>query len=697
MKDTDPQQVDSPEALRARVVELEAQLAAREAARETQLEQVSALDEIGRTILAAADMQQAMNAVLDLVLDLFDCDIASLMRSVQSGLQEVAAQFERHRPGYPGTLALGVTVPIARDLLDSSAGILARDGALSSQAGEMQVPEAVQRLFKVQSTLVVAVRPLFDEPWLLILSQCRSKREWTARDRALLETIAGRFVDILTLVLSDAERRASEARYRTLVEHAPEALVVFDLVEGRVIDANQRACELFKLSFEALLRSTPISLSPKLQPDGRESAEAAHQYIENALTEGPQVFEWVHQDSEGSLIPCEIRLVRMPGDSPQIRGSMIDIRERKHLEGELRQSQKMEAVGSLAGGIAHDFNNLLVAILGNAEYASELLPADSAVHDPLQEIRRAGERAASLTSQLLAFSRKQVCTPVVLDLNECVRGVSRLIERLIGDDIVLQTELVAATPWIRADAVQIEQVILNLCTNARDAMPEGGTLMIRTSLVEEHHVLLCVIDEGAGMSPELAARAPEPFFTTKEVGKGTGLGLSTVYGIVTQAGGEFSIESTPGEGSKICAKFPRTDPAASNKRGAEQRRRTTDSGPARTERVLLVEDDASVAFVIERTLRNDGYSVVVARDGVEALDLALAGLEFDVLLTDVVMPRMGGPELARRLGETHPGLRVLYCTGHSSEALPRESGNDVLHKPFQPHELLDRLRGVIEA
>jgi len=697
MKDTDPQEITDADALRSRIMELEVLLAARDADRENRIEQISTLDEISRTILAAPSMREAMNAVLDLMLERFDCDIVSLMRSVHSDAEEVAAEYERHRLGYPGTLAKGVTLPVALDVLESSAGIVDSDGALSSQAGEMQVPEQVQIEFGVRSALVVAVRPLFGRPWLLILSHCRSKREWSARHRALLETIAGRFVDILTLVLSDEDRRASEARYRTLVENAPEALIVFDAAEGRVVDANQQACELFKLGREELLRATPISLSPERQPDGSESSAGALMRIERALNVGPQVFEWMHMDSEGCAIPCEVRLVRLPGESPQIRGSMIDIRERKRLEEELRQSQKMEAVGSLAGGIAHDFNNLLVAILGNAEFALELLPEDSDLRDPLQEISRAGERAASLTSQLLAFSRKQANEPAVIDLNECVRGVSRMIERLIGEDITLQTELVADAPWIRADAVQIEQIILNLCTNARDAMPSGGTLVISTTLVDEGQVLMCVIDEGFGMSADLIARAPEPFFTTKEVGKGTGLGLSTVYGIVTQAGGEFSIDSEPGRGTTVCAKFPRVEPEERGDPSIEKSSRTRARSSDRAERVLFVEDDASVAFVVERTLRSNGYSVVVARDGKEALDLALSGLEFDVLLTDVIMPRMGGPELARRLRETHPGLRVLYCTGHSPQTLPRESGYDVVHKPFQTHELLDRLRGVIDS
>lgn len=697
MKDTDTSRSESLESLRARIAELEGIVAARDAdsSPESRLEQISTLDEISRTILAAADMREAMNAVLDLMLELFDCDIVSLMHAVQPGAREVAAEYERHRPGYPGTLALGVTIPVALDVLEATAGILASRHALSSHAGELQVPEDVQRMFKVRSSLVVAVRPLFGHPWLLMLNQCRSTREWSQRDRQLLETIAKRFVDILTLLISDENRRATEARYRTLVENAPEALVVFDAAEGRIVDANQQACELFKLERGALLRATPVELSPALQPDGTASPAAAADRIRAALEDGPQVFEWMHMDSEGSAIPCEVRLVRLPGESPQIRGSMIDIRERKRLEDELRQSQKMEAVGSLAGGIAHDFNNLLVAILGNAEYALELLPEDSELQDPLREIQRAGDRAASLTSQLLAFSRKQANEPSVLDLNDCVRSVSRLIERLIGEDITLNTELEASSPCIRADAVQIEQVILNLCTNARDAMPDGGTLRIRTTLVAPDHVLLCVIDEGAGMTADLIARAPEPFFTTKEVGKGTGLGLSTVYGIVTQAGGEFSIESTPGEGSTICAKFPRVAPLAPEEQPVPPPQRPAAS--PRSERVLFVEDDASVAFVVERTLRSHGYSVVVARDGREALELAQDGLEFDVLLTDVIMPRMGGPELARRLRESHPGLRVLYCTGHSPESLPREAGYDVVHKPFQSHELLERLRGVIES
>jgi two-component system, cell cycle sensor histidine kinase and response regulator CckA len=385
---------------------------------------------------------------------------------------------------------------------------------------------------------------------------------------------------------------------------------------------------------------------------------------------------------------------------------------RRKLEQELRQAQKMEAIGRLAGGVAHDFNNLLTVITGYARLAlSRARPGDELSGD-LEEVIRASEGAASLTRQLLTFSRRQVLAPMVLNLNQRVTEMTKMLKRIIGEDVELATRLEPSLGNIKADPGQVEQVIMNLAVNSRDAMPKGGTLTIETANVtldeaEQRdrpdappglHVLLTVRDTGTGMTPETKAHLFEPFFTTKEQGKGTGLGLSTVYGIVRQSGGSIEVISELDRGTSFLIRLPRVEEHVDESKGTKVARRA----PAGSETVLVVEDSDSLRRLVHHVLQKQGYKVLLANDGESALKMSV---EYEgpihLLLTDVVMPRMGGPELANQLLQRRPDTRILYSSGYIEKA-----GLDIgavgnrfafLAKPFTPDELARRVREALEA
>ena len=402
-------------------------------------------------------------------------------------------------------------------------------------------------------------------------------------------------------------------------------------------------------------------------------------------------------------------LVRLPS-AVRSALALADSKARaRSLETQLAQSQRLEAVGRLAGGVAHDFNNILTAIGGYTDLLLADMAPDDTRRQDVEEIHRAAQRAAALTHQLLAFSRRQVMQPKVVDLNALVADIEKMLRRLIGEDILFATVLHPRAGNVRADPGQLEQVIVNLAVNARDAMPNGGRLTIETRSIEldeayraQHptvtpgpYVMLAVSDTGMGMDEETRSRIFEPFFTTKVRGKGTGLGLATVYGIVQQSGGHIWVYSEQDRGTTMRVYLPRVDAPA------EKLARTGDPPPQNlrgTETILLVEDEAAVRAVTRQLLERNGYTVVEAPDGPAALGLELATL--DLLLTDVVMPSMSGRELADKLVARRPGLRVLYMSGYTDDAVVRhgmlEPGLAYLEKPFRPDTLLRKVREALQ-
>ena len=500
--------------------------------------------------------------------------------------------------------------------------------------------------------------------------------------------------------------------YRELFEHSADAILI---IEGDTfVDCNQATVEMLRYRDKAqLLETHPSELSPPKQPDGRDSYEKANEMIAIAFERGSHRFEWDHLRGDGEVFPVEVLLTAVQqGDRRVLHVVWRDITDRKRLESELRHAQKIEAIGKLAGGIAHDFNNLLVAIVGNADLLRAEVEDDVAALGHVDEIQLAADRAAGLVQQLLTFSRKQEIVEQVIDVNLLIGRIQALLERLIGEDIRLETDLDCAPLRILGDTGQIEQVVLNLVSNARDAMPTGGDLSIITRLVEAEgstvgaskslpngsHVLIAVSDTGVGMTQETQTRAFDPFFTTKDVGKGTGLGLSTVHGIVQQAGGRVFIHSVLGRGTTVHVYFPLSDAESVERHVEEEDSRETGGD----ETILLVEDEEAVSPLLIKTLTRKGYRVLPAGDGQEAREIYLAHPgEIDLIVSDVIMPRMGGPQLISSLCEAGHSPTVLFISGYTDSELStlNEMGReiDLLRKPFRTRELTRRVRLTLDS
>ena len=515
---------------------------------------------------------------------------------------------------------------------------------------------------------------------------------------------------------AELQKRATEVprthadRYRTLFEQSADAILI--IAGDTFVDCNQATVDMLRYETKReLLETHPSELSPPTQPDGRSSYEKANEMIAIAFEQGSHRFEWDHKRADGEVFPVEVLLTPIPdADGTKLHVVWRDITERKQLESRLRQAQKMEAIGKLAGGIAHDFNNLLVAINGNAELLQDEVGDDAELLDLTRQIRWAGERAADLTRQLLAFSRKQVLQPKVLDLNKVISDINKMLGRLIGEDIQLVTHPSRSPALLKADPGQIEQVLINLASNSRDAMPDGGTLTLGVearriekglstgslSLDPGNYVRLNVVDTGTGMDKETKRRAFEPFFTTKGPGEGTGLGLATVYGIVTQSGGNVVLHSTEGEGATVEVWFPATTEAPAREIPEPPK---SDAGGDET--ILVVEDEGTVATLVSRLLQREGYTVLQCYNGLEAMDLYEARHdEIDLILTDVVMPRMGGPEMVRRLRECGHDPLVIFASGYSDGtdgSLDQLDGHaGFLQKPYSPRELLRSVRLALD-
>jgi len=630
--------------------------------------------------------------------------------------------------------------------------------------------------------------------------------------------------------------RESEEHYRTLVQHAPEAIVLFDADCGTFVDCNDNALRLFRLTRDELMCGGFEDVSPAVQPDGRNSREAARESVEKTLRGAAPHFEWNYRNSQGDEFPAEVHLVGLASPARRlVRGSIMDITERKCAEAALRESearyralvhnatygiywataqgrilyvnpalvqllgydspeevlaisniaelyldpaacaaviadyaragridatvewkrrggsiiharlsgrpakdpeskqecaevivedvtermalekqllqaQKFEAIGQLAGGIAHDFNNMIGAILGWADLGMDET-TDARLRGRFEKIRQQAQRAAALTRQLLAFARRQILEPRNIDLNQTVNETLSLLEKVIGSNIEIKSSLAPDLAVVRADPTQIEQVVMNLCINARDAMPQGGSLIIETSnaAVDEQfcafqpvirpgsYAVLCVSDSGTGMDAATLDRIFEPFFTTKELGKGTGLGLATVYGIVRQHGGFVQVYSELGIGSTFRVYLPlSTDPSQSA-------RPPEDSRPIQggTETILVAEDHEGLRQLALETLTHLGYEVLSTCDGEQAVrEFEKHECRISLALLDVVLPKLSGPEIYARIAKRKPGLPVIFATGYSADMAMlekvRQQGLPVLQKPYSPRELARRVRDSLD-
>jgi PAS domain S-box-containing protein len=526
----------------------------------------------------------------------------------------------------------------------------------------------------------------------------------------------GAMMDITDRKRAEEALRETNETLRTLIHASPLGIAVLDGQE-KVRIWNPAAERILGWSAHDVLgKRVPVMAEPGHVDEFPALAQRA---MHGEAITGIEITGRKKGD-----VPVELSLSLAPlrdgrGAISAAMAVIADISERKgaefhrsQLEEQLRQSQKMEAVGRLAGGVAHDFNNLLTAISGYAELLQAKFEPGETVRGYVDEILKSSGRAAQLTRQLLAFSRRQVLQPKTLDLNSVVSSMEGLLHRLIGEDVDLSTSLDPALASVKADQGQIEQVIMNLAVNSRDAMPKGGRLSIETRNVDldsgysdRHgrlrsgpHVLLAVSDSGIGMNAEIQSHLFEPFFTTKDKDKGTGLGLATVYGIVKQSGGDIWVYSEPGRGSCFKVYFPRSDEAAESTTKEATKVR---SRPAK-ETVLLAEDSDVVRRLLKELLLAGGYKLLEARHGVEALELSknFEGT-IDLLLTDMVMPQMSGRELAENLMPLRPGMKVLFMSGYTEDAITRQGmldpGTGFLEKPFTPDSLARKIRALLDS
>ena len=498
---------------------------------------------------------------------------------------------------------------------------------------------------------------------------------------------------------AEAALHRSEQRFRTLFEQAADGIFISS-PEGRCLEANESTLQLAGYSRREF---QGLQVSNFVAPQDRGRLPAAMVQLKRGH---PLVAEWLFVRKDGSTFPGEISARLLPDGN--LLSILRDLTERRHLENQFRQAQKLEGIGRLAGGVAHDFNNLLTVISGYARMGLDELPADDALREPLTEIEKAAGRASALTRQLLAFSRNQLFEAKTIVIDDVVRDFEKMLRRIIGEDIELCLVLRADSAAIRTGPGRIEQIILNLAVNARDAMPAGGKLVLETDCITVDaelaegrvgikpgpHVTLKVGDTGTGMQPEVKMHAFEPFFTTKEPGKGTGLGLSTVYGIVKQSGGSIWVESEPGQGSTFHLFFPAVEATVE-----PVTERPEHTRPGGRETILLVEDQPEVRKYLRQTLERHGYIVLEAANGREGLEMLRRNEHrVNLLLTDLVMPEMGGAELAGLLGAGRRPIPVLFMSGYADRQWqPESSAVSFLQKPFTMDALLSRVSEMMAA
>ena len=527
--------------------------------------------------------------------------------------------------------------------------------------------------------------------------------------------IVGTYMDITERKRAEKDLRESERNYREIFNNASDAIFVHDAETGAILDVNISMMQMFgtdgKTTPDLRPNDTSLGVSPYSELEVK-------QWLTKTLTVGPQVFEWQARRMGGEVFWAEVSLKKaVIGGQQRVLALVRDITERKNaetekakLETQLQQAQRMESIGGLAGGIAHDFNNILGVIIGNAEMALSQIRPDEPLYEELMEIRKAAERSASLTRQLLAFARRQPAAPKVLDLNKTVADMTNMLQRLIGENISLNWRP-SGTLWpVKADPSQIDQILVNLCANARDAIVGVGKITIATEdctldkdycaahlgAIPGDYVMLSVSDDGCGIDKEKLAHIFEPFFTTKSVGKGTGLGLASVYGIVKQNQGFIDVISEPGRGTTFAIYLSRHAGLVEQapKDGAAELVKCSH------ETILLVEDEPAILHIAKRALETKGYKVLAASTPSEAMRLAREkGGQISLLMTDVVLPEMSGQDLAKHLLPLYPQLKLLFMSGYTADVIAHngvlDEGVHFIQKPFSIQDLAVKVREVL--
>lgn len=660
------------------------------------------------------EVEGMLSGVLEEMLDIFDCDRAWLLYPCDPDAPTFRVPMERTRPGFPGALARGVDLPMAPVLSIMNEVLAAEGTVVYGPESEYAMPEGPSDDFGVRAQLCIQLNPKNDRPWILGIHHCREARVYSTWEKETFTHIASRIADSLTTLLTLGKLRESERRFAELVEESPDGIMVLD-AQGIVKTFSPATERITGLSARDTI-GNHYSAMPVLGEEMvlRIDAEIAAA----ALGDERKVFSLkiVRVNGESADVEIAFRLIKSLNETSEIHATIRDVtdrmlaeQEKQELEEKLRHAQRLESVGRLAGGIAHDFNNMLTVILGNTSLLLQYGQFDESDREQLREISLAAERSSVLTQQLLAFSRKQILSPTVLSLNDVVGDLYKMFRRLLPENIILEAAPAEELALIWADRGQVEQIIMNLAVNCRDAMPDGGILTVETGNVEldeeyarAHadvepgpYVLLAVTDTGIGIDPETLSHVFEPFYTTKDTEGGLGLGLATVYGIVKQSGAHIWVYSEPGKGACFKVYFPqhvgedlvsepKTEPAHL---------------PTGTERILLVEDEAVVREVACRILEGLGYHVEQAGNVAEGLAVVEREGAFDLVVTDVVMPGGSGTEFASKFKERGFVTRILYMSGYADQSITLngflEAGNAFLQKPFTPTSLAEKVREVL--
>ncbi|MEW6218887.1 MAG: PAS domain S-box protein [Thermodesulfobacteriota bacterium] len=684
--------------------------------RQAHIRFLESLERIDQAIRRETNVEAMLWSVIRAVFEIFASDRAWLLYPCDPEAPSFRVPVEVCRPEYPGAEILNLEVPIGpgqaaemRQALASPVPILNTNGT------DRPVSRESASQFGVQAQMYAAIYPKLGRPWIFGLHQCSHPRLWTAEEQRLFQEIGRRLADGLSSVLFLQEVQESEERFRAFFEQA--AVGMGHLApDGRWLRVNGKLCDIVGYGKEDLQRLTLQDLLPDDDPAAGQTTAP-----------GPGAGEPVgpHQERrfrrrDGTLIwvNLTLSLVRQASGEPAYSLAVVeDISARKEAEAErlrlqeqLVQAQKLESVGRLAGGVAHDYNNMLSVIIGSTEMALADLPPGSPLHDHLTHALAAARRSADITRQLLAFARRQTIVPRVLCLNEAVARMLTMLRRLIGEDIELVWRPRAGLPPVKMDPSQLDQILANLCVNARDAITDGGRIFIETDTLvcdeadcAEHagcspgpYVLLAVSDDGCGMDKGTVAQIFEPFFTTKDVGKGTGLGLATVYGIVQQNRGFITVSSAPLQGTTFRIFLPCHDEGPSRPAAVRPDRQQARG----SETILVVEDEPILLDMVRRMLTLLGYRVLAAATPGEAIRLAEEEVgAIRLLLADVVMPEMNGRELAVRLQALCPGLKSLFMSGYTANVIAQQGVLDegicFLPKPFSMEDLGAKIQEVL--
>ncbi len=691
-----------------RVAALVVEVSERTKAREqlaAKLRQQSAVATLGQIAMRTDDLQELLDAAARAVADTLDVEFSKVLEYEGAGQTLLLRAGHGWRPGLVGHARVGTS-------RESQAGY-----TLASEEPVVVLDLAAERRFSgppllqehgVVSGISVAIRGR-ERSYGVLGAHTATRRQFTADETLFLEGVANTLAQAVERHQILTRLREREERFRLLIDRSADLIGVFS-TQGIVQFAGASVERVLGYRPEELIGRSALDY---VHPDDREAAERGFQVLAQSPGGTTRVtIRYRHRDGSYRVLESTgINLAHVPAIGGIVVNSR-DVTDRRSLEERLGQSQRLESVGRLAGGIAHDLNNILTAILANADLLTAVRPRDTAGQEELEEVVRSSLRARDLVQQLLAFARKQVLAPQVLDINRSVRDSERLLRRLLPENVALRLRLGEPLGPVRADPSQLEQVLINLAVNARDAMPEGGALTIETAdvtldadfagahpgaITPGPHVMLAVSDNGIGMPAEVLAHAFEPFFTTKAPGLGTGLGLATTYGIVKQSGGFIYAYSESGVGSSFKIYFPRASRAATEP--AESSPPVVRGG---TETVLLVEDDEAVSSVARRVLQRAGYTVLASGSPDEALSVE-AGFtgQIHLVVTDVVMPGLSGREVAERIRRRRPDLAVLYISGYTENAVATngvvDPGTWFLAKPFTGATLVAKVREVLDA